>query len=72
MTPFDPAGGPPSLTAPEVRIDGRAIAADGSWPGFAPQSGRIDRRPLSLTLSAGEATVLTFSGDRRRAPDSGR
>jgi hypothetical protein len=60
MTPFDPAGAAPSLAAPEVRIDGRAVAADGSWPGFAPQSGRIDRRPLSLTLSAGEATVLTF------------
>jgi hypothetical protein len=60
MTPFDPAGGPPSLAAPQVRIDGRAVAPDGSWPGFDPQAGRIGRRPLSLTLAAGEAAVLTL------------
>jgi hypothetical protein len=60
MTPFDPAGGPPALAAPQVRIDGRAVAADGSWPGFAPQTGRIGRRPLALTLAPGEAAVLTL------------
>ena len=40
MTPYDPSGAGRRLDAPEVRIDGRSVAADGSWPGFAPSSGQ--------------------------------
>jgi hypothetical protein len=60
MGPFDPAGAGRTLDAPQVRIDGRAVAADGSWPGFAPTAARADRfGHLRLTLGAGEALVVT-------------
>ena len=36
MTPYDPTGGGRTLDAPQVRIDGRAVAADGTWPGVQP------------------------------------
>ena len=60
MTPFDPAGSGRTLDAPEVRIDGRAVAADGRWPGFAPTALRAGRfGQLRLQLGAGEALVVT-------------
>lgn len=60
MVPFDPAGSGRTLDAPEVRIDGRAVTADGSWPGFAPDALKADRSGrLRLTLGAGEAVVVT-------------
>jgi hypothetical protein len=62
MTPYDPTGAGRTLDAPQVRIDGRAVAADGSWPGFAPTTGRIQRGRLRLTLGAGEAAVVTLRG----------
>jgi hypothetical protein len=59
MTPYDPTGAGRTLDAPQVRIDGRAVSADGSWPGFAPAVGRIARGRLQLALGAGEAAVVT-------------
>jgi len=41
MTPHDPTGAGRTFDAPEVRIDGRTVAADRTWPGFAPERGRI-------------------------------
>ena len=63
MTPYDPTGDGGGLDAPEVRIDGRAVAADGVWPGFAPTTGRIRAGSLSLSLAPGEAAVVTLHGD---------
>ncbi|MDX6720210.1 MAG: hypothetical protein QOJ63_2464, partial [Solirubrobacteraceae bacterium] len=59
MTPYDPTGAGRTLDAPQVRIDGRAVSADGSWPGFAPAVGRMSRGRLQLVLGAGEAAVVT-------------
>ena len=60
MAPFDPAGSGRTLDAPQVRIDGRAVGADGRWPGFAPASEQADRfGHLRLSLGAGEALVVT-------------
>ncbi len=61
MTPYDPTGAGRTLDAPEVRIDGRAVAADGSWPGFAPTGGRIARGRLTVELGPGEVAVVTPS-----------
>jgi hypothetical protein len=62
MTPYDPTGAGRTLDAPQVRIDGRAVAPDGSWPGFAPTAGRIERGSLQLALGTGEAAVVTLRG----------
>jgi hypothetical protein len=59
MTPDDPTGAGRTLDAPQVRIDGRAVAADGRWPGFAPASGKIAGGQLRIALGAGEAAVVT-------------
>ena len=60
MAPFDPAGSGRTLDAPQVRIDGRSVGADGRWPGFAPAAARADRfGHLRLQLGAGEALVVT-------------
>jgi hypothetical protein len=60
MAPFDPAGSGRTLDAPQVRIDGRAVAADGRWPGFAPVAARADHfGHLRLELAAGEAVAVT-------------
>jgi hypothetical protein len=53
MTPYDPAGR--TLRAPAVRIDGRAVAADGTWPGERPAPGAG-----AVPLGAGETAVLTY------------
>jgi hypothetical protein len=60
MTPFDPTGAGRTLDAPQVRIDGRAVSADGSWPGFAPQVGRVAGGRLRVALGTGEAAVVTL------------
>ncbi|MCX5316070.1 hypothetical protein [Streptomyces sp. NBC_00154] len=58
MTPYDPDGNR-TLDAPQVRIDGRQVAADGTWPGFRPAAVHTSGNHTTLTLSAGEAAVLT-------------
>jgi hypothetical protein len=59
MTPYDPTGAGRTLDAPQVRIDGRSVQADGSWPGFAPQAGRIAGGRMQIDLAPGEAAVVT-------------
>jgi hypothetical protein len=59
MTPYDPTGAGRTLDAPQVRIDGRSVQADGSWPGFAPQAGRITGGHLQIDLGPGEGAVVT-------------
>jgi hypothetical protein len=53
MELHDPSGFGRTLDAPQVRIDGGVVAADGTWPGFGPQSGRLE-----VVLGAGEAAVV--------------
>ena len=60
MAPYDPTGAGRTLDAPQVRIDGRAVATDGAWPGFAPQRGRTSHGRMRLALGAGEVAVLTL------------
>jgi hypothetical protein len=62
MTPYDPSGAGRTLDAPEVRIDGRAVRPDGSWPGFAPTRGALAGGQLRLELGGGEAAVVTLGG----------
>lgn len=58
MTPYDPDGSR-TLDAPQVRIDGRQVAADGGWPGFRPSIVHASGHRTTLTLAAGEAAVVT-------------
>jgi len=60
MTPYDATGTGKTLDAARVRIDGREVAADGTWPGFRPTEERITGERMSLALAAGEASVLTI------------
>jgi hypothetical protein len=63
MAPYDPTGAGRTLDAPQVRIDGRAVATDGTWPGFAPTAGTTAGGRLQVALGTGEAAVVTL---RRR------
>ncbi|HEY7489158.1 MAG TPA: hypothetical protein VH912_32270 [Streptosporangiaceae bacterium] len=58
MTPYDPTGGGRTLDAAQVRIDGRQVGADGTWPGFRPAIEPIRGGRMTITLGAGEAAVL--------------
>ncbi len=58
MAPYDPTGAGRTLEAPQVRIDGRAVAADGTWPGFDPQALEPQGGRLEVVLGAGESAVL--------------
>jgi hypothetical protein len=60
MTPYDPTGAGKALDAAQVRIDGRQVAADGTWPGFHPAAERIRHGHLTITLAAGEASVISL------------
>ncbi|MBM0228954.1 hypothetical protein, partial [Micromonospora sp. ATA51] len=62
MTPDDPSGAGRTLDAPGVRIDGRVVSADGSWPGFQPTVGTAEAGHFQVTLGAGEAVVVTLHG----------
>lgn len=59
MTPYDPTGAGRTLDAREVRIDGRVVAADGTWPGFAPQAHEPEGGRVEVVLAAGEAAVVS-------------
>ena len=63
MTPHDPTGAGRTLDAPEVRIDGQAVAADGTWPGFRPTMDSASDGMLTVRLAAGETAVLTRQHD---------
>jgi len=62
MTPHDPGGAGRTLDASQVRIDGRAVRPDGSWPGFAPTGGAVADGRLRLELGGGETAVVTLYG----------
>jgi hypothetical protein len=62
MSPHDPTGGGRTLDATDVRIDGRAIAADGSWPGLDPARVRTHGGHAPITIGAAEAVVVTIHG----------
>ena len=64
MTPFDPTGAGKTLDASQVSIDGRQVAADGTWPGFHPLQQPIRAGQMTITLAAGEASVITIHATR--------
>ena len=59
LTPYDPTGAGRTLDAPDMRLDGRALAADGSFPGLAPAVIGTPAGDLAITLAPGEAVVVT-------------
>jgi len=60
MTPYDPTGAGRTLDARDMRIDGRAVAPDGTFPGLEPTVTRSEGGPLPVTMGPGEAVVLTL------------
>ncbi len=60
MTPYDPTGAGRTLEARDMRIDGRAVAADGTFPGLEPTVTKTEGGPLPVTMGPGEAVVLTL------------
>jgi hypothetical protein len=62
MTPHDPTGAGRTLDAAEVRIDGHAIGADGSWPGLDPTVVETDGGRVPVTVGPAEAVVVTLHG----------
>ena len=58
MTPFDPTGAGLVLDAASLKIDGRQVQADGSWPGFAPTTVSPAGGVMNVTLGPGEAVVI--------------
>jgi hypothetical protein len=60
LSPHDPSGAGRTHTAPEVRIDGRAVAGDGTWPGFAPATDTAGEDGLEVVLGPAEAAVVSF------------
>jgi hypothetical protein len=62
MTPHDPTGAGRTLDALDVRIDGQAIAADGSWPGLQPTEVETHGRHAPIAIGTGEAVVVTMHG----------
>ena len=65
MTPHDPTGAGRTVDAPMVRLDGRAVSADGSWPGFDPAPVAIAGGNVRITVGAAEAAVVTSPRERR-------
>ena len=59
MTPHDPDGAGRVLDAPDVRIDGRQVGADGVWPGFSPTRVKARHGELTVELGTGEAVVAS-------------
>jgi hypothetical protein len=58
MSSFDPTGTGKTVDAASMQIDGRQVAADGSWPGFAPTSLSLQGGATDLALGPGEAVAL--------------
>jgi hypothetical protein len=66
MTPYDPTGSGKTLDASQVRVDGRQVAANGTWPGFRPTLQPIANHRMTVTLAPGEASVITVPQLSRR------
>jgi hypothetical protein len=60
MTPYDPTGAERTLDAPDMRIDGRAVAADGTFPGLEPTPTKTHGGHLPVRMAPGEAVVVTL------------
>ena len=60
MTPYDPTGAARTLDAPDMRIDGRAVAADGTFPGLEPTPAKTHGGRLPVRMAPGEAVVVTL------------
>jgi hypothetical protein len=60
MTPFGPTGASNMLAAPQVRVDGRQVAADGTWPGFNPMTETVRGTRLPISLAPGEAAAVSI------------
>jgi hypothetical protein len=58
LASFDPTGAGLVLDAASAQIDGRQVAADGTWPGFAPTVQSPVGGAMELTLAPGEAVVV--------------
>ena len=63
LTPYDDSGAGRGLDAPEMRIDGQAVAADGRFPGLDPAEIEVDGGRVPVTIASGEAVVVTLQGD---------
>jgi hypothetical protein len=63
MTPYDPEGAGRTLDAPGVRIDGREVRPDGTWPGFAPTRRAVRGEQMDLEMAPGEAVVVRVRDD---------
>ena len=68
MTPFDPTGAGRTLDAPDMRIDGRAVAADGTFPGLQPTVAKPHdgRLPITLTPAKRSSSRCTTTPRRPR------
>jgi hypothetical protein len=62
MTPYDPTGAGRALDAADVRIDGQAVAPDGSFPGLRPTTVRTHGGQVPVAIAPGEAVVITLHG----------
>jgi hypothetical protein len=60
MTPYDPTGAGRTLDAPDVRIDGQAVAADGRFPSLEPILASTHGGHLPVGIAPGEAVVVTL------------
>jgi hypothetical protein len=60
ITPYDPTGAGRTLDAPEVRIDGQAVAADGRFPSLKPILAKTQGGHLPVGIAPGEAVVVTL------------
>ncbi|WP_270039125.1 hypothetical protein [Solirubrobacter ginsenosidimutans] len=60
MTPHDPTGAGRTLDAGDVQIDGRPVAADGTFPGLEPTLTKTDGAALPVAIGPGEAGVVTL------------
>jgi len=58
MASFDPTGTGKTVDAASMTIDGRQVAADGTWPGFAPTNLTLQAGSTDLALAPGEAVAL--------------
>jgi hypothetical protein len=58
MTPYDPTGGGRTLDAPDVRVDGQAVAPDGTFPDLSPTTTRSHGGQLPVAIAPGEAIVV--------------
>jgi hypothetical protein len=62
LSPYDPTGTGRTLAATDMRIDGQAVAADGTWSGLQPEEVRTHGHHAQVSVGAAEAVVVTLHG----------